>query len=177
MKDDVITLTVSERGADFDAESTMCWDVSSVKNMNDMFWDATSFRGDLTRCDVSSVNDMSHMFAGTKFNGDSSEWDVSSVTSMIRMFKSAMSFNQKLCGAAWMYSKGNKMDMFAGSSESIAEIVYTTSSTLAITAIPVFSPQSKSELKMPLANVSKCPLKAIALKVRIDRLGNGTCQG
>jgi surface protein len=85
-------------------------DVSSVINMNTMFYGATVFNGDISEWDVSSVTNMSYMFFGaqrsmaifpngmslvtnasnvrseTAFNGDISEWDVSSVTDMNTMF-------------------------------------------------------------------------------------------
>ena len=44
------------------------------------------FNGDISKWDVSSVKDMSEMFNGSRFNGDISKWDVSSVKDMRRMF-------------------------------------------------------------------------------------------
>ena len=44
-----------------------------------MFDGATSFNGDLSQWNVSSVTEMDSMFYGTtSFNGDLSQWDVSS---------------------------------------------------------------------------------------------------
>ena len=61
--------------------------------MSNMFMRATSFNGDLSKWDVSSVKDMSAMFGAAKsFNGNISEWDVSKVTNMTIMFGMA-----KLC--------------------------------------------------------------------------------
>jgi len=37
------------------------------------------FNGDFSKWDVSSVENMSHMFSCSKFNGDISKWDVSGV--------------------------------------------------------------------------------------------------
>ena len=42
----------------------------------------TSFNGDLSGWDVSSVRDMSAMFYQSQFNGDLSGWDVSGVRNM-----------------------------------------------------------------------------------------------
>ena len=72
------------------------WDVSSVTDMGSMFSGATSFNGDISSWDVSSVTDMGSMFSrATSFNGDISSWDVSSVTYMGSMFSGA-AFNQPL---------------------------------------------------------------------------------
>jgi surface protein len=48
--------------------------------------------------DLSGVTNMSGMFASTSFNGDISGWDVSSVTDMIFMFYNATAFNRDLSG-------------------------------------------------------------------------------
>ena len=62
----------------------------------------TDFNGDISTWDVSSVTDMNVMFWKAQlFNCDISDWDVSKVTYMDYMFKNAASFKQKLCGAAW----------------------------------------------------------------------------
>ena len=71
--------------------------MSRVKDMRDMFLDASSFNGDLEKWDVSNVKDMSGMFSGANF------------------------FKRKLCGAAWVHSNAKKTSMFAGSSGSISK--------------------------------------------------------
>ena len=59
-----------------------------------MFQGAESFDGDISRWDVSSVKDMHNMFHDAKsFNGDISGWDVSSVTDMSGMFEGAESYH------------------------------------------------------------------------------------
>jgi surface protein len=58
---------------------------------------SSSFNGDISSWDVSSVTDMYGMFFdSSSFNGDISSWDVSSVTNMSRMFEGDTSFNQNL---------------------------------------------------------------------------------
>ena len=60
--------------------------LSSVTDMSGMFSSSSSFNGDISGWDVSSVTDMSYMFLHSSFNGDISGWDVSSVTDMSYMF-------------------------------------------------------------------------------------------
>ena len=73
------------------------WDVSNVKDMEDMFSGSSSFNQDIGSWDVSNVKNMSGMFSGaTLFNQDIGSWDVSNVNRMNSMFDSATSFNQDL---------------------------------------------------------------------------------
>ena len=70
------------------------WDVSNVKDMSYMFYNAKFFDRDISEWDVSNVEDMSYMFYNAKsFNGDISKWDVSNVKDMGLMFFNAESFN------------------------------------------------------------------------------------
>jgi len=86
------------------------WDVSSVTDMRQMFWDS-SFNQPIGDWDVSSVTDMSQMFVRTDFNQPIGEWDVSSVTNMFAMFGGS-SFNQPI--GEWSVSNVTNMaDMFA----------------------------------------------------------------
>ena len=72
-------------------------DLSRVANMEDMFYEASSFNGNLSGWNVSSVTRMNYMFSGaSSFNGSLSGWNVSSVTGMGGMFRNAASFNQPL---------------------------------------------------------------------------------
>ena len=84
----------------------------------------------------------------TSFNRDISKWDVSSVDNMDYMFGDKTLFKRKLYGAGWIYLKASKTVMLAWSSGSISHCVATTPVT-----IPVFSPQSRAELK---SAVDKC---------------------
>ena len=86
-----------------------------------MFYLASAFNRDLNKWDVSKVTNMEDMFSyASSFNQDLSRWDVYAVTNMVRMFLSASYYNQELCGAAWVYSKANKEDMFTYSPGSIS---------------------------------------------------------
>jgi len=70
------------------------WNVSSVMDMPFMFSEATSFNSDLNNWNVSNVTNMNGMFiSATSFNSDLNNWDVSNVANMFRMFRGATSFN------------------------------------------------------------------------------------
>ena len=79
--------------------------------MSYMFQNASSFNGDLSAWDVSSVTDISAMFQwATNFNGDLSAWDVSNVTNMSYMFNYARSFNGDF--SEWQFNSSNALDEF-----------------------------------------------------------------
>jgi hypothetical protein len=82
-------------------QSLDSWDVSSVKNMSEMFREAVAFNGALNGWgeSVSSVEDMRQMFYGaTTFNQLLDSWVVSSVKNMREMFYGAEAFNGSLNG-------------------------------------------------------------------------------
>ena len=69
------------------------WDVSNVENMSYMFQHCNHFNCDLSRWDVSTVFDMVSMFFGCKnFNCDLSKWNVSNVEYMESMFVNCKTF-------------------------------------------------------------------------------------
>ena len=85
------------------------WDVSSVTNMKDTFAHAASFNGDISGWDVSKVQNMhGTFFNAASFNGDISGWDVSSVTDMVGLFAMADSFNADISG--WNVSSVTDMN-------------------------------------------------------------------
>ena len=84
------------------------WDVSKVENMTGMFCEAKSFNQDIGDWDVSNVKNMHSMFDGAvSFNQDIGRWNVSNVTDMERMFSRARSFNQDI--SRWDVSKVENM--------------------------------------------------------------------
>jgi surface protein len=58
------------------------WDVTSVTDFSQMFQLAMKFNSDLSRWNVFSATRMESMFAWTPFNRDISGWNVSRVTTM-----------------------------------------------------------------------------------------------
>ena len=51
------------------------WDVSNVENMSDMFY-YSDFNGDISNRNVSKVVNMSYMFKFSKFNNNISNWKI-----------------------------------------------------------------------------------------------------
>jgi surface protein len=81
------------------------WDVSGVKNMDNMFADSL-FNGDISGWDVSKVINMTSMFYRSAFNGDISGWNVSNVTTMWGMFQKS-----KFNGDISNWNVNNVIDM------------------------------------------------------------------
>jgi surface protein len=90
------------------------WNVSSVEDMSSMFYHAESFNQNIGSWNLSSVKDTSFMFNhALAFNQDISHWDVSSVEDMQLMFRSAKMFNQDI--SKWNISSVKKTyNMFKG---------------------------------------------------------------
>ena len=88
------------------------WNVSSVKYMTGMFFES-NFNGDISKWDVSNVKDMSYMFCESNFKKDISKWNVSNVKDMREMFYGSK-FNQDI--SKWDVSNVKNMsEMFVGS--------------------------------------------------------------
>ena len=84
------------------------WDVSNVNNMEMMFSAERVFNGDISKWNVSNVKNMCGMFwNANKFNCDISKWNVSNVEVFSGMFAGATSFNQNL--SKWNISNAKKI--------------------------------------------------------------------
>ena len=89
------------------------WDTSSVTRMSSMFSYAEAFNQDIGNWDTSKVTDMSSMFVSAiSFNQDISSWDVRAVTDMNKMFFNATSFNIDI--GSWNISKVVSMEYMFG---------------------------------------------------------------
>jgi len=76
----------------------LSWNTINVTNMQQMFWDAKIFNGNISNWDTRNVNNMYGMFGnntnpGNNFNKDISNWKTSKVTDMTNVFINATSFN------------------------------------------------------------------------------------
>lgn len=73
------------------------WDVSNVEDMSSMF-DNKNFNTDISKWDVSSVKTMESMFNSSSFNGDISGWNIKSLEKCSYMFADS-NFNRDI--SAW----------------------------------------------------------------------------
>jgi surface protein len=98
------------------------WDTLLVTDMN-VYVEAldsnvgfdSSFNGDISQWDVSSVTNMYALFSWiSAFNQDISSWDVSSVTNMESMFSGASSFNRDISKWAGPASMTTQNSIFSG---------------------------------------------------------------
>ncbi len=85
----VVNMVGMFRGAFTFDQDIALWDVSFVRDMTDMFQNASAFSQSIRNWDVVSAISLSGMFDGAiSFTADVSRWDVSSVTDMSYMFAS-----------------------------------------------------------------------------------------
>lgn len=71
--------------------------LSQVSNMDYMFFNASSFNGNLSQWDVSHITTMQFTFAeATSFNQPIGNWDVGQVVDMTGTFQNAVVFNQDI---------------------------------------------------------------------------------
>ena len=83
------------------------WDVSNVEDMQYMFNGCKNFNQDLSEWDTKNVKTMHCMFDGCiNFNQDISRWDVGKVEDMCYMFRDCKKFYKDL--SMWNVSKVKK---------------------------------------------------------------------
>ena len=70
-------------------------DTSEITDMSHLFENISTFQQDISKWDVSNVEDMTMMFYGSTFNQPLNNWNVSNVKNMDSMFTRS-SFNQPL---------------------------------------------------------------------------------
>ena len=100
----IIKDTIGEKGPRCDLNFI---DTSLITDMSELFKDSI-FNGDISKWNVSKVRDMSGMFYDAKsFNQSIGDWDVSNVRDMYGMFFWAESFNQPI--ENWDVSKVKNM--------------------------------------------------------------------
>ena len=73
------------------------WDTSGVRSMEEMFYEASAFDQDIGAWDTSGVTTMESMFSGASaFNQPLSDWRIDKVRFMGSMFEDASAFDQAL---------------------------------------------------------------------------------
>jgi surface protein len=81
------------------------WNVTNVRSMRGLFYNATSFNMPIGVWNVSNVQDMSFFFAGaSSFNQDIGNWNTSQDVNMKSLFKNASAFNQPPIGTHLRFS-------------------------------------------------------------------------
>ena len=112
--------------------------------MKEMFCEASSFNGDVSKWNTAAVTDMSEMFSGaSSFNGDVSNWNTAAVVDMVRMFHGASSFNGDV--SKWNTAAVTTMtDMFSGASSFSGDVSKLHSA--AVTSMDWIPPSQTSNL-------------------------------
>ncbi len=107
------SMQVSFRGCNnLTYNATDAPDLSGATEMDQAFRDATSFNGDLSNWNVSTIDQMTGLFRGaTSFNQDLSNWNVGTVAEMGSMFLGATAFNNGGTALTWGANTSNVQTM------------------------------------------------------------------
>ena len=93
------------------------WDVSTIRNFDEMFSGATEFNGDLSNWVTGSAVQMSGLFKGNQFfDSDLSGWDVSGVEQFKEIFLDAKAFNSDI--SEWQTASATTMEGMFQNAES-----------------------------------------------------------
>ncbi|MFC2348947.1 MAG: BspA family leucine-rich repeat surface protein [Bacteroides sp.] len=129
------------------------WNVSKVTNMEGMFYWCSAFNQPLANWDVSNVSNMNRMFrACQSFNQPLEKWNVSKVTNMGMMFTDCRSFNQPL--AKWDVSSVTNMSLMFTDCRSFNQPLAKWSVSNVTHMLGMFS--GCSAFNQPLANWDVC---------------------
>lgn len=107
LPNDLPSSVVSLRGAfaesNFHNYSIAFWDVSHVRDLQDLFFRNGAFNSPLGGWNVSSVENMRGVFSESIYNQELAYWDVSKVVNMLGMFRANHAFNKPL--GSWDVSR------------------------------------------------------------------------
>ena len=109
---ELVDKLINERGKNADLNDI---DTSRITDMSYLFNGDPFHIGniDISNWNVSNVENMNNMFAGSDFNQDISKWNVSNVEDMFCMFYGCENFNQNL--EKWNINKNADIQfMFGG---------------------------------------------------------------
>ncbi len=84
-------------------------DTSAITDMNALFYQDSTFNGNITQWNTSNVTNMQALFQESAFNKNIGDWDVSKVTNMSSMFNRARAFNKDI--GDWDTRKVTNMDL------------------------------------------------------------------
>jgi surface protein len=71
--------------------------VSTVEDMIGMFYGTTALNSDISTWNVAAVKSTAQMFEDSLFNGDISQWNASAFETTVNMFYNATAYSQNLC--------------------------------------------------------------------------------
>lgn len=125
-----------------------------------------SFNRDISSWDVSKVTNMVNMFYSSIFNQDISSWDVSKVQLFGNMLGRCFSFQQTLCGPAWVIHAGKEEGFSWSSGAKISLAVDTCSKCSLILNDGIFCAAPGRRNGLILSSVAMC--KGSPCKIDVD---------